>query len=86
MIRETQALGQPAGRYHNICHAPCTCDGSGVSLSTIPSFVDQLEAELYSTDLNLVEWLILRAELLLELLRVLSGKFSLLDNLMLVHV
>ena len=49
-------------------------------LSTIPGFVDQLEAEVYSTDLNLIEWLIMRAELLLELLRVLSGKFSVLPD------
>ena len=39
--------------------------------------MDQLEAEAYSTDLNLIEWLIVGAELLLELLRVLSGKSSL---------
>lgn len=45
-------------------------------LNAIPGFVAQLEMEVHSTDLNLVEWLIMRAELFLELLRVLSGEFQ----------
>lgn len=42
-------------------------------LNAIPSFVSQLEGQVYSSDLNLIEWLIMRAELFLQLLRVLTG-------------
>ena len=42
-------------------------------LNAIPSFVSQLEAQVHSSDLNLIEWLTMRAELFLQLLRVLTG-------------
>ena len=41
-------------------------------LNSIPSFVAQLEEQRYTTDLNLMEWFIMRAELFLGLLRVLT--------------
>ena len=37
-------------------------------LNSIPGFVAQLEGQRYSVDLNLIERLIMRAELFLELL------------------
>ena len=43
-------------------------------LNSIPGFVVQLEEQRYTTDLNLMEWFIMRAELFLGLLRVLTGK------------
>ena len=43
-------------------------------LNSIPGFVAQLEEQRYTTDLNLMEWFIMRAELFLGLLRVLTGK------------
>ena len=44
-------------------------------LNSIPGFVAQLEGQMHSVDLNLIERLIMRAELFLELLRVLTGKY-----------
>ena len=45
-------------------------------LNGIPSFVARLEEQRHTVDLNLLERLIMRAELFLELLRVLTGKFT----------
>ena len=45
-------------------------------LNAIPGFVAQLEMEVHSTDLNLIEWLIMRAKRFLELLSMLSGEFK----------
>lgn len=47
-------------------------------LVAVPAFVAQMEdhRRVYTIDLNLVERFIMRAELLLELLRVLTGTLA----------
>ena len=47
-------------------------------LVAVPAFVAQMEdhRRVYTIDLNLVEWFIMRAELLLELLHVLTGTLA----------
>ena len=47
-------------------------------LNSIPSFVAQLEEQRYTTDLNLMEWFIMRAELFLGLLR--NGDMTILKS------